>query len=81
MSTKWKRALSLALCAAIGLETASCGTILYPERRGHVSDRVDPGVVAMDGLWCLVFLVPGVVAFIVDFSNGAIYKSEHPRAS
>jgi hypothetical protein len=28
----------------------------------------------MDGLWCLLFIVPGVVAFIVDFSDGAIYE-------
>lgn len=68
------KALSLALCTALALQ-AGCGTILYPERRGQMGGRVDAGVAVMDGLWCLVFIIPGVVAFIVDFGNGAIYDS------
>jgi uncharacterized protein YceK len=67
-------ALSLALCTALGLQLGGCGTILYPERRGQTSGRVDAGVAVMDALWCLVFIIPGVVAFIVDFGNGAIYE-------
>jgi hypothetical protein len=66
--------LSLALCAALGLQIAGCGTILYPERRGQTGGHVDTGVAVMDGLWCLVFIIPGVVGFIVDFGNGAIYE-------
>jgi hypothetical protein len=68
------KALSLILCASLALETAACGTLLHPERRGQTGGRVDTGVAVMNGLWCLVFIVPGVVAFIVDFSNGAIYE-------
>lgn len=68
------KALSLVLCAALGLQAAGCGTILYPERRGSSSGHVDVGVAVMDGFWCLLFIVPGVVAYIVDFSNGAIYE-------
>jgi hypothetical protein len=45
-----------------------------PLRRGQTAGNVDTGVAIMDGLWCLAFIVPGVVAFIVDFSNGAIYE-------
>src|SRR5690242_14546393 len=67
------KAVSLGLVAALALQVG-CGTLLYPERRGTTGGRVDVGVAVMDGLWCFVFLVPGVVAFIVDFSNGAIYE-------
>lgn len=69
------KALSLVLCTALGLQLGGCGTILYPERRGQTSGHVDAGVAVMDGFWCLIFIIPGVVAFIVDFGNGAIYES------
>jgi hypothetical protein len=52
---------------------ASCGTVLYPERRGQPAGRLDVGVVVLDGIGLLVFLVPGIIAFAVDFSTGAIY--------
>jgi hypothetical protein len=52
---------------------ASCGTLLYPERRGQPAGRLDAGVVILDGIGLLVFLVPGVIAFAVDFATGAIY--------
>ena len=52
---------------------ASCGTIIYPERRGQPAGRLDVGVVVLDGIGLLLFLVPGIVAFVVDFTTGAIY--------
>lgn len=58
---------------------ASCGTVLYPERRGQPAGRLDVGVVALDGIGLLLFLVPGVIAFAVDFTTGAIYlPPEYP---
>jgi hypothetical protein len=58
------------------LSTAlACGTIVYPERRGmEAGERIDPVVVLMDGVLLLAFVVPGVVAFGVDFATGAIYE-------
>jgi hypothetical protein len=53
--------------------TAGCGTILYPERRGQPAGRLDWGVVALDGVGLLLFFVPGVIAFAVDFATGSIY--------
>jgi len=58
---------------ASGAASAGCGTILYPERRGQPSGRLDWGVVALDGIGLLLFFVPGVIAFAVDFITGAIY--------
>lgn len=50
-----------------------CGTILYPERRGQPSGPIDWKVVALDGIFLLLFVIPGVIAFGVDFTTGAIY--------
>jgi hypothetical protein len=58
----------LSTCSAAG-----CGTIIYPERRGQTRGVLDPGVVLLDGLGLLLFLVPGLIAFAVDFSTGAIF--------
>lgn len=63
-----------ALTALVALAgQLSCGTIIYPERRGQKGGRIDPAVVIMDGIGCLLFLIPGLVAFAVDFGTGAIY--------
>lgn len=58
----------LSVCSAAG-----CGTILYPERRGQRTGVLDTGVVVLDALGLLLFFIPGVIAFAVDFSTGAIY--------
>jgi hypothetical protein len=66
--------IALTLVVAIAFLSSSCGTILYPERRGQPpGGPLDPGVVILDALGLLFFVIPGVVAFIVDFSNGTIY--------
>jgi hypothetical protein len=51
----------------------ACGTLLYPERRGQGKGAIDPGVAILDGVGVLFFVVPGLIAFIVDISTGAIY--------
>jgi hypothetical protein len=55
------------------LQVVGCGTIIYPERRGQTSGRIDVGIAVLDGLGLLLFIIPGVIAFAVDFSTGAIY--------
>lgn len=53
---------------------AGCGMLLHPERRGQPpGGGLDWGVVALDALGLLLFFIPGVIAFAVDFSTGAIY--------
>jgi len=52
---------------------SACGTLLYPERKGQTDGRIDPGVAAMNGVGLLLFVIPGLVAFAVDFHNGTIY--------
>ena len=64
--------LALATAFALLVSTA-CGTILYPERHGQRSGRVDPAVLIFDGAFLLLFVIPGLVALGVDFHTGAIY--------
>ena len=61
------------LCAALVLHLVGCGTLLYPDRQGLKGGRVDPGVVVLDGVLLFFFIVPGLVAFGIDFYTGAIY--------
>jgi hypothetical protein len=61
------------LTILLALQTASCGTVLYPERRGQPAGPLDPAVVALDAVGLVVFFIPGIIAFAVDFSNGTIY--------
>jgi hypothetical protein len=73
------RRIALVLTIALAIESASCGTVIHPDRCGRPhSGALDPSIVVLDGLGVLVFLIPGVVAFIVDFSTGAIWLPE-PR--
>ncbi|MCE9526706.1 MAG: hypothetical protein K8R36_11710, partial [Planctomycetales bacterium] len=78
-----RRQLLLSGMLGAGSLAIGCGTILHPERRGQRAGTLDPGVVLLDGLGLLLFFVPGVIAFAVDFSTGAIYLPEgaEPRIS
>ena len=74
----WKHVAPKYLCVFLAVQTAACGTILYPERRGQPAGRLDAGVVALDAVGLLLFLIPGVIAFAVDFSTGTIYLPPEP---
>lgn len=65
-----RKTLAVLLCAAV---TSACGTIMHPERKGQRDGNIDAGVAILDGLGLLFFIIPGVIAFAVDFSNGTIY--------
>ena len=67
---RYLRPLALAVATIM---TASCATIIYPERRGNRSGRVDVVPLVVDILLFIPGLVPGLIAIIVDFGTGAIY--------
>jgi hypothetical protein len=69
--------LRLSVCAAFMLQLTGCGTLMYPERRGQRGGRLDVGVTVLDGIGLLFFVIPGIIAFCVDFGNGTIYLPEH----
>ncbi len=60
--------LGVSMTALVG-----CGTLFHPERKGQMSGRIDPVVAIANGVGLLFFIVPGVIAYAVDFSNGTIY--------
>jgi hypothetical protein len=54
--------------------SSGCGTLLFHERQqSEHSGRLDPNILILDGLGLLLFIVPGLVAFGVDFYTEAIY--------
>lgn len=55
------------------VQVMGCGTLMYPERRGQKAGAIDPGVAILDGIGLIFFIIPGLIAFAVDFSTGAIY--------
>jgi hypothetical protein len=69
--------IQIGAAGSLGL-VAGCGTILYPERRYQPHGDVDLKVVAIDTLGLLLFFIPGVIAFAVDFTTGAIYLPPNP---
>ncbi len=81
MQKKLTQGLQVMLCGLLIVQFSGCGTILYPERRGQKAGHLDAGVVVLDGLGLLLFIIPGVIAFAVDFSNGTIYIPAAERSS
>lgn len=73
MDTSRRRLLALAGTTALAAPLGGCGTLLYPERRGQTGGRIDPSVAILNGIGLLLFIVPGLIAFAVDFGSGAIY--------
>lgn len=65
--------LSIFVAMAMVVQIIGCGTLIYPERRGQKSGAIDPGIAILDGIGLLFFIIPGLVAFGVDFTTGAIY--------
>jgi len=68
-----KKGLSLLICGLLLFQLAACGTLIYPERRGQTSGEIDPVVAVLDACGLILLVIPGLVAFIIDFDTGAIY--------
>ena len=67
------RVIGGALIATLLTQLTACGTIFYPDRRGQIGGKIDPVVAAMDAIGILFYVIPGLIAFGVDFATGAIY--------
>ncbi|TWT77859.1 hypothetical protein Pla123a_16570 [Posidoniimonas polymericola] len=61
-------------CGVGVASSTGCGTIFHQDRvhQPH-SNQLDWKIVAADALGLILFFVPGVIAFAVDFYTGAIY--------
>jgi hypothetical protein len=69
----FKKFLTFVIFVSLLFQLSACGYILHPERRGQTGGRIDVGIAVLDGIGLLFFLVPGIIAFAVDFSTGCIY--------
>ena len=74
---KTRRIMIAGLAAGTASLLSSCGTIIYPDRVNQKKrGDLDFIVVGMDAVGLLFFLIPGLIAFAVDFGTGAIYFPE-----
>ena len=54
-------------------QLTACGSIFFPDRRGQIDGKIDPTVAVLDAIGLLFYVIPGLIAFGVDFATGAIY--------
>ena len=73
MVKKLSQTLQVSVCVVLIAQLIGCGTLMYPERRGQRGSRIDAGVAILDGIGLLFFIIPGLIAYAIDFSNGTIY--------
>ena len=80
LNTAYKT-LQLLMCTVLIFQSVGCGTIMYPERKGQRGGKIDAGVAVLDGVGLLLFIIPGIIAFAIDFNNGTIYLPGTSRAT
>ncbi|WP_137975002.1 polyribonucleotide nucleotidyltransferase [Pseudomonas sp. F(2018)] len=67
------RVIGGVLAATLLTQLSACGTLFFPDRRGQIEGQVDPIVVGLDAIGILFYVIPGLIAFGIDFATGAIY--------
>ena len=65
------------ICAVLAItllsQLAACGTLFYPDRRGQIEGKIDPAIAIANAVGLLFYVIPGLIAFAIDFTTGAIY--------
>ncbi|WP_191486309.1 polyribonucleotide nucleotidyltransferase [Pseudomonas sp. FEN] len=74
------RIIGTLLTATLLTQLSACGSIFFPDRRGQIEGRIDPLVAGLDAIGILFFVIPGLIAFGVDFATGAIYLPQGKTA-
>ena len=67
------RIIVTAVVFVMLIQLTGCGYFIHPERRHQPKGKIDTSIAILDGLGLLLFIIPGVIAFVVDFSNNTIY--------
>ncbi len=71
-----KKFITYLLVLFVLFNAVGCGYLLHPERRGQEvteDSKLDVGVVVLDSVGLLFFLIPGIVSFAVDYNYGTLY--------
>ena len=71
------RVIGGVLAVSLFTQLAACGTLFYPVRRGQIDGRIDPAVAALNAIGLIFYLLPGLIAFGIDFATGAIYLPDN----
>ncbi|VTP91935.1 Polyribonucleotide nucleotidyltransferase (polynucleotide phosphorylase) [Pseudomonas aeruginosa] len=61
------------LSAALLSQLSACGTLFYPSDAARSTVASIRPSVAFDAIGLLFYIIPGLIAFGVDFATGAIY--------
>ena len=67
------RVIGGVVVAALFTQLTACGSIFFPDRRGQIDGKIDPMIAVLDAVGLLFYVIPGLIAFGVDFATGAIY--------
>ena len=67
------RVIGGVVVAALHSQLTACGSIFFPDRRGQIDGKIDPMIAVLDAVGLLFYVIPGLIAFGVDFATGAIY--------
>jgi hypothetical protein len=82
MKRQFVKIFYITISILLIIQLSGCGYILYPERRGQKpTGRIDPAIATLDALGLLLFIIPGVIAFAVDITNGTLYFPNGRRHS
>ena len=74
MKRQLLRVVRALVAVVLIFQLLACGYFMYPERRGQKPvGRIDPAIAVLDALGLLLFIIPGVIAFAVDITNGTLY--------
>ena len=72
-----KRSILIAAAVLVLLSGSGCGTLFFSHRMGKkLSKTIDDRVFYTNCFLCLFGVIPGVVAFVLDYGNGTIYYTE-----
>lgn len=66
--------ICLFVAASAFLFVTACGTLLKPDQinRSH-SKNLDITIVLLDSIGLLFLIIPGIMAFAIDHTNGTLY--------
>ena len=67
------RVIGGLIVAALLTQLTACGTLFFPDRRGQIEGRIDLMVAGLNAIGILFYVIPGLIAFGIDFATGAIY--------
>ena len=79
MSTQ-TRVIGGLIVAALLTQLTACGTLFFPDRRGQIEGRINAVVAGLNAIGILFYVIPGLIAFGIDFATGAIYLPDGQTA-